>query len=603
MPRRPDASDIPIDSRIAVDASEHERQELLELLTESASRRIESLKLYEPLPFQEAYHSCRAKTCIMQKGNQVGGSLSGFVEVARAVTGQDPYDKYPKRDGTVAILVYGEKHIGRVVHQYLFRAGAFYIIRDEETHEWRVYRPWPKERVFSGRPGDKHRSAEKKPAPPLIPQRYIKELAWEKKSEKIFSRVEFTTGWVLYAHNSAGDPSQAQGYQANLYHIDEDVATGGWLDEAIGRTMTREGLIRWTALPHAKTDDIVNVIAAAESDAGSENPTTVCVRATIFDNPFVSDESRADTIKQWKSKGEDVYRQRALGELTIDSVRMYPTFSKDLHNALVPVSEEDRKAEQEGVLVRTKVQQILTDNQGVPPEDWCRYMIVDPGHQVAAVVFIAVPPPSLGDFVVQYDELYLLQCDAVKFGEAVEKKAKHFAFQEFIIDAHGGRLTDLGSGLKPREQYEKQLVKRGISSIARGPRFTSGSDEITGRENLLREWLMVRNDGTTKFLICSERCPNTCREMRNFKKKTVQHAGQTVTLDEGNRRANTHTCECLEYAAAHGCKYVKPKGSRKASSWVDRVIAGREERARRRAAKSMGSGTTYRNLGPQGVSQ
>src|SRR3972149_1588114 len=77
-------------------------------------------------------------------------SLAHFVEIARALTGQDPYGKYPKRDGLAVCVAYGERHIGTVIHRYLFRWGAFKMIRDLGSGDWRTYRPWPAERLGGG---------------------------------------------------------------------------------------------------------------------------------------------------------------------------------------------------------------------------------------------------------------------------------------------------------------------------------------------------------------------------------------------------------------------------------------------------------------------
>jgi len=154
-------------------------QEFASIAAEIERRETEALRLFDPLRFQDEYLGCRTKECIIQKGNQVGGTLVGAIELARAVTGQDPYKKYPEKDGVAIIIGYGEKHIGRVIHKALFRAGAFKMIRDEKTTKWRVFKPWL----------DAERELEARPAPPLIPKRHIKEIVWEKKGERVFSLV------------------------------------------------------------------------------------------------------------------------------------------------------------------------------------------------------------------------------------------------------------------------------------------------------------------------------------------------------------------------------------------------------------------------------
>ena len=101
--------------------TEYQKTHIRQLHAEKAKRDSEALRLYEPLPFQDSFHACQAKEALIQAGNQVGKSLCAFVEDARAATGQDPYGKYPKENGTMVCLGRDEGHIGRTLHNYLFQ--------------------------------------------------------------------------------------------------------------------------------------------------------------------------------------------------------------------------------------------------------------------------------------------------------------------------------------------------------------------------------------------------------------------------------------------------------------------------------------------------
>ena len=558
-------------------ATDQEIKEMREMVAERSKRRSEALRLYEPLPFQERFHQSNAKEVLIQAGNQVGKSLVAFAEDARAVTGQDPYNKYPKENGILVCLGMDEGHIGRTIHKYLFRKGAFKIIKDEETGLWRSWKPWNE--------GDWARKEYAQPAPPLIPERFIKKFAWKKRAQHVFEICELTNGWIIYAMGSKGDP--AQGFQADLVHIDEDLEKPEWYDEMIARLSMRDGKLRWSALPHAKNDALINLTERAEDEKNMANPSTLVIRATIFDNPFMPEQVKQENIKRWKAKGDDEYRKRALGEMVTDSVLMYPTFSKDLHGSIR--FEEPRNA----------VQKILTENDGNPPPNWARYMVVDPGHSVCAVTFWAVTPPELGEHVIAYDELYMQQCTAEKFGEAVAHKVGGDTFQSFIIDAHGGRIREIGSGVLPRRQYSLQLEKHGVRSIETGSNFRSGSDDIAGREMKLRDWLSVGQNGSTKMMVTLQRCPNLIREFFRFKKKIING----FVTDDGNRRGNCHAIETCEYAAAHGLPYVKPENGIKKLSIAGRIIKDRNARSEQRSInKRVESGQfhSYINLGPSG---
>lgn len=580
---------LPEDPRtIMADLTATEAKEYRALVREQLRRTTESLKLYEPLKFQDEFHACRAKQCIIQKGNQVGGTLCGAVELARAVTNQDPYGKYPAA-GQAAVIGYGENHIGRVVYPALFQPGQFKIIRDLKTGKKRVWKPWLDE--------DAAREGEAEEAPPLIPFRYVKPkgIAWVKKADRIFSRIEFTTGWVLYALNSAGDPSQAQGFKLNYCWIDEDLANSGWHREMMARLSMRKGRLRWTALPHAKNDDILNMIQEADKLShlphDDPNKQTICVRATIFDNPFFPKESLESNIRAWKQEGEDVYRQRALGELTFDSVRMYPTFSKWTHNAL----GTDEK--------RTPIQQVLFERAGEPPEHWTRYMATDPGWQIAGTLFAATPPPGEfdEDYIVVYDELYLHNCLPDTFADGVYQKARDYTFETFIIDAHGAKLSGISSGQQALHDYTNALKKKNIRSIQSGHGFVAGSDDIRGRETRLRELLALRDNGMPKLLVVMPRCPNLLYEMERFKKKMTMKNGNRITFDEGDRKNGTHVVECLEYLAAHGCPYRKPPDRAKHVSAYDQFMERQRRQLVRQQAFAGLSGRNFISFGPQGV--
>lgn len=570
--------------------SSHELDQYTAVVEEQERRECEALKLYEPSPFQAEFHQCTAKERVIMAGNQVGKSLAGFIEDARCVLELDPYDKYPKGNGGFLVcLGLDEGHIGRNIYRYLFRAGAFQIIRDEVTDKWRCWKPWL--------PTDMKRKKECKPAPPLIPARQIKTTAWKKKAQKIFELVELHNGWTIYAMSSKGEPSA--GFVADMCHIDEDIDRSDWYDEMIARLTMRDGKLTWTALPLARNDALVNVIERSEDEKNDENPTTVVFRATVYDNPYMPEDARTENVKRWKKRGDDEYRKRALGELVVDTIKMYPTFAKDIHCFGLT-----RKREDEHIAVKT-----LRDNAWEPPIDWTRYLAFDPGHTVGCILMVAVPPPKMiddaakeidcKDIKIAYREYYIRNCDVTKFGEHMQLQ-KNFGFEKFIIDAHGGRLRELSSGALPRRQYELELQKRGVGCNKTDNRFSDGCSEVSYREMKLREWLSINEStGLPTILINVDLCPNLVREIERFKKLTAMINGQMVPIDKGNRRANTHAVETLEYLVADGLPYVKPKTRRRMTSIVKDILRGRKRRADHRKAQKHG-GLPHISLGPQG---
>lgn len=558
--------------------TEHQRQQTRALFAEKARRKGEALRLYEPSDFQERYHSCHAKEVLFQAGNQVGKTLAGIIEDVRAMTGQDPHNKYPKENGVIGLVGMDAALIGRNFHRYLFIPGQIRKIRDEVTQEWRAWQPW--------REYDAAYKEKSKEAPPLLEERFLKGgyrgIAWEDRGKRIFSRFELVNGWVCYAFSSKGEP--AAGFQADLIHIDEDLDDPNWYSEMVARLTIRQGKIRWTALPLSRNDALVRVYERGEDQKDEEKPTTVIIRATIWDNPYITEETRQQNIQMWKDEGEDVYRQRALGELTTSSVMVYPTFDEYFHSAV----------RTEGTV--TDVMKAVQDNDGTPPVEWTRYASIDPGHKICAVTMFAVPPPNMSDQVVCYDELYIEQCDAIKFASRFKDKSRNTFWEAFIMDMHGGRLREIGSGRLPADRYREQLRKFEIRSRQTGHGFIPGLDDIDSREGIVREWLSNRGDGTPKLLFVPYKVPNTIKEFKKFRKKRTQRG---YIQDVADRSGNCHAVETVEYACGHGLAYKEPPSNRVGSTRVDMILQGRRMREQQRKARDAPR-DNYINLGPNG---
>ena len=502
-------------------------------------------------------HASRASEVIVLGGNRSGKSLSTFIEDARAVTGQDPHGKYPARDGNLVIIGRDWKHIGMVVYPMLFRAGAFKIIKDKTTGKWRAFNP--------ALLGDVERAAQAKPAPPMIPPRMIKKISWLLKSARYIQSCELTNGWTIYFFSSEGEPPQ--GFQADRVHIDEDLSSEAWLPEMQARLADRKGRLCWSAMPHSKNDSLAGLAERADSEAlsGKENPDIVKFVLRFLDNPHIDPDEKRKNLERWASLGEDVLRMRSEGEFVTDSILCYPTFTMTVHGY-------DRSQ--------------LPKN--VVPDDWTRYAVIDPGHAVTAVLFAAVPPDE--DMVLVYDQLYIRQCNAVIFGDKFAEKVKGQSFHAFIIDMHGGRLRDIGSGRLPVEQYTEQLRNKGISSAVTGSSFLAGCDDIPARMSATQTYMHIRPCGTPALRLLRGAVPDLERELKRYKKKVNYLAGTYVVTDQPNTRGEVHACQCLEYLCAYRPKYHKPKVVVPDEPWY-------VEWMKRRKKRTGGDGFVY--LGPR----
>ena len=538
--------------------SEYQRESLKELQSELRERKTEALKLYRANPQQELIHQCRASEILVIGGNRSGKSLCTFVEDARAVTGQDPYGKYPEKDGILIIIGRDWKHIGLVVVPMLFGQGAFYIIKDEVTGEWRAYDPV----------GDAPRKSERKPAPPLIPPRFVKSSSWVLKSANYMQQCNLTTGWTIHFFSSEGEP--AQGYQATRIHVDEDLSDERHIPEAQARLADRKGVLCWSAMPHSTNNALLNLKerADASEQALGDKSSIRQFKLRFLDNPYIDDEEKKKSVERWAAAGEDVLRMRAEGDFITDSVLVYPNFDMRIHGY--------KRAD-------------LKDGQ--IPYDWCRYAVIDPGHAVTAVLFAAVPPSE--DCWLVYDQLYMRQCNAQIFGEKFEQKVRGWHFHAFIIDAHGGRLRDIGSGRLPIEQYTEQLVKRNIRSQITGASFLAGCDDIIARCESTRNSLHIRPAGTPILRVLEGAAPDLEREIKRYRKQVNHVSGTAIVTDRPNTKGEVHLCQCLEYLCAYRPHYHRPPArSSEPDPWWVKWLVDRKKRLTTESG-------SYVYLGPQ----
>lgn len=518
--------------------TQHSLANLRELQAEIAERKIEALRLYRPMPHQEEFHKCLASERIVLGGNRGGKSLAVAVEAARAATGQDPYGKYPEKDGNLAIVGRNWPHIGLVIHPILFKAGAFRIIRDDETGQWRSIR--------SG--DDKSKS---KPAPPLIPPRMVKDMSWVLKSAGYLNKVTLVNGWTIWCFSSEGEPPQ--GYQADLIWLDEDLNNERFVGESQARLADRKGRFVWSAMPHSKNDALLGLCERAdrEVEKGNKNPNIVKFTFRFLDNQFIDDEEKQKNIERWAALGNDELRMRAEGEFTMESTLMYPTFNSSVH-----------------ILPKEKMPEV--------PRDWTRYVAIDPGHAVMATLFAAVPPDN--SMLLFYDELYIRNCNAAIWGEEFVKKVGEQHIYAVIMDMHGGTLRDLGSGRLPHELYSEELRKRKWRAEMTGYQFIPGSDDIQARTGLVREMMHIRGDGTTKLKILEGTCPDLRREIKRYRKKTQTVNGQVYVTDIPQTRGDVHAVQTMEYMCAFEPEWHPPPKTSGPEPWWVKYLAEKRKR-------------------------
>lgn len=509
-----------------------ERKRFLELVAESRRRQKSAIATYSPQEQQLAFHRSKVTYRLLAGGWRSGKSTAGYYEDAVAALGCDPYGKYPKPTEDyrfrIWIVVYNEEQIGRTAYRSLFEPGLFSIIRDLKTGFWRTFDPV----------ADAARADQKTSAPALIPEDMIEGWAWKNRASRVFTVCRLKNGTEIYAFTSGSEPPT--GDPVDLVHIDEDIKREGYLPELQSRLSDRAGKFIWTCRPRMKNDALVDMHKRAEEEAtlpDSEREVEE-FRLTFSGNPYIAEKEKYKRRRDWRS--EEQRRNFDLGEFVFDSTLMYPEFAVETHN--VPAV----------ATVAGKLDMAL-DRQQVP-ENWTRYVSIDPGYGVFAALFVAVPPPEFGDYVVAYDELYLRNCTVPTFAAALEKKCRGQRFRAFVIDDHGSRIHTVQNRITIREQLSSELKRLNISSEKTGHGFILGSDDIDGRCGLVRQWLLIRDTGTPKFRILKHKVPSLVREFHGYFRKVVDD----VVTDRPRNR-NDHQMNNLEYLAAYNPHYYRPK--------------------------------------------
>jgi hypothetical protein len=448
------------------------------------------------------------------------------MEMGWAVTGRHPYRPYP-RSGRAYLVGYDLKHVGGVMWDKLSNPQAkFRRIRDEVTGQWRTYRPWT----------DSHRVHDAKPMPPIIPSRMIKKIAWNSLVKNIPDQVTLTNGWELSFFSGQSVPPR--GADVDLVWFDEEIPNGEWYKEMTARLLDRNGSFYWTATPQSGGDQMLNLHQRCEEEATLPSHERLCEEflLTLEDNPYIDQKEKDIFAAEWAHDPEE-YAVRVKGEYKILGELVYPTWNRKRHG--VPQFEI--------------------------PSDWCRYAVIDPGFQVCAVLFIAVPPPRHVEAgrVYAYQELYIRNCDAAMFADRMKAAIEGQCIQAFIIDTKGGMRTDGTTGKSLMQAYSEAFRARGVTSVATGSGFIPGESGVDAGLDAVRQWLShTLEDGKPRFQYFEGSCFNLDAEMRRYNRKRMQG----VLIDAPNQ-VNNHLCDCMRYAALHGLKYVKPQPLRK--RWVD----------------------------------
>lgn len=306
----------------------------------------------------------------------------------------------------------------------------------------------------------------------------------------------------------------------------------------------REGKFFWSATAQLGGPQLYDLCEQAERQRNDADPRVIEVFAHIKDNPHFTDDQRELFFSKMT---DEQMRIRVEGEFAFTSHRVWPEFDEKVQGC----------------------------SWFQVPNTWTRFTITDPGRQVCAVLFAAVPPPTdpRSDHVYIYDELYLTNCTAKKYGESMRSKCQGNQIQEHIIDHQGGKITDIASGLNVEAQYSAALKQNGVKSIATGYSFLWGSNDIAGGIEKVSSWLLIRDNSDTYLKFFVDKLPNFCWEVKRYHYRKVQ--GRLTDKPENK---NDHMADCLRYLAMRDPQWIKPRRRRITSNGIlDRIAAKRKK--------------------------
>ena len=511
-----------------------------------ASRMLDGLKLYKPLPAADPFHASMARTRLFSGGNQVGKSTVGATEFARISRGMDPYRKRVGKKLNMLVVGKDAEHLADPIWTKVALPGAFSIVPDEITGVYRAVRPDPKDHTEID-PIDMERKGQWLPSPPLIPPNEIVSIAWEDKKAGIPKRIKiknrFVETDVLFA---SGLGKTRQGVQYDFVWADEEIENKNWLAELQPRLLLRNGIWVWTFTPQAAT-----IVAAKLHElvvAGAEGIEEFSM--SLDDTPYISKPAKKAMLTELEAMGEEEVQVRYYGVYAITARKVYPEFNQDKH-----------------VVGSFQI-----------PADWMRLFALDPGTQVCCIMCAAVPPN--GQELHFYRELILKNVNATDAAEAIQSVTQGFKWETFLIDQKAGQQRTMGWEQTVADHYYEEMKKLGVESRLSSSGFTWGSSDVESRTLCVRALMQDRPGMGPALKIHRETCPQLIRQ--------IQH--QYFRKDRPDKREDlrkgSDAVDAAEYVAAYfgtGLYYVAPeKSEMKAISPVYQAFLNKQDRAKKR---------------------
>ena len=505
------------------------KRRLQEVLARLVAFRQEGLALYRALPEGEAFHACREKFVIVEGSNRSTKTTAGCAELARALTGSDPYDKYIPRGGVALLVGLKEDNIA-MLWRKIAEPGAFKVIPDEHTRLLRAVRPDPNDPTRL----DEYDLAYQEKwldAPPLLPPRLVnpdKDVAWNDRAKGVPRTVKVpSTGWRLEMRPSGSRPDQGDHY--NYVQNDEEMERSDWyMEEIRGLTGLSETPKHTPRLVWTATSQVANpAFAELREKALAQVPGFARFVFLIKDNPYVPEAEKKAFFDALPENERDC---RYHGIPAISGRRIYGTYDPSGIHGCEPFEI---------------------------PADWARYAIVDPGTGFCATLLVAIDPDEEHAWV--YGGFVLNNAAATQWAYALQEREKGFAFEAIVMDERAGKQKSFNAAESTAERFANALATAGIQPRTTGSMFGffPGTSDVKTRTIALREWMTIRPEGPHKGTPVLQVMKGVLPELD----KQIKSAISDRKDPEKRAKYDGLMCDLLddlEYAAAAKLRYYEP---------------------------------------------
>lgn len=512
-----------------------------------------ALNIFRPQAHQEPiYEDPQPKFFLVSGGNRAGkticlaGLLSAFALDMPIIfeDGTQHEIRRPDQKGrpvVIWIVCVDQKHIGNVIYPGLFKAGffkRFNIVQDPITKQYRTH----------NHDTDKH--LKPLPHPPFIPKQFApkQNFAWEEQKKGIFTKVDIIKPGrpdadpdilaTIHAFTSKGDAPQ--GSAVDFILIEEQLSQEGYIAEMKARLGDTRGRLCWSswAADEGEESDLAAFEAMIDEGVRKGSPLYRKVVLTLSGNKTFTKEMIEEHLDGFS---EEERLQRDLGIRPSEKLRMYPRYTRNLCDALGYDDE---------------IARILRRTDGIPPSDWLKTLVLDPGTSHPCVTLFAVPPPELGDYRIAWQVIYPGRADPVELAKIVKPHLKGHTIYNFIIDYRAGRAQTVGNTVTARESYRLAFEAENLGCVLSGSQFVYGSDDVGGRQLVVQSWLHENQFGIPKLRIVNHRCEPLVKQLGTIKKATVNKDVRDDRVLPGMAKDASDT---LEYWAASGPRWVNVK--------------------------------------------